>query len=74
MDILITMKKSTETKRTKKTAQSRRAEQPSLLLIQDQADNRWALDEETREVGRVGLAKARAALQATRPAHLDIAA
>lgn len=50
--------------------------QPQLLLIQDESprSHRWTLDEQTRESGRKGLAKARAALEATRPAHDDVAA
>lgn len=50
--------------------------QPQLLLVLDgpTAETHWQLDEETREIGRQGLAKARAALQAARPALLDIAA
>lgn len=50
--------------------------QPQLLLVSDEATdaNHWRLDSETREIGRQGLAKARAALKASRPAHLDLAA
>lgn len=48
--------------------------QPELLLISNEttSPSRWALDELTREVGRKGLAEARAALRS--PAHLDLAA
>lgn len=51
-------------------------QQPQLLLVADSTTDasHWRLDEETREIGRQGLAKARAALEASRPAHLDIAA
>lgn len=70
------------TKRTSETAITERVpRQPQLLLITDStstngadSDSRWTLDEETRETGRRGLAKARAALHATRPLHLDAAA
>lgn len=50
--------------------------QPQLLLVLDEAPDttHWRLDEETREIGRRGLAQARAALRAARPAHLDLAA
>ncbi len=50
--------------------------QPQLLLIIDDAPEptHWRLDEETREIGRQGLAKARAALRSARPTHLDLAA
>ena len=66
--ILVTM--------TTNTFKQTRSTQPQLLLINsvDQSRQPWALDDETRATGRRGLAKARAALQATRPAHLDIAA
>lgn len=48
--------------------------QPELLLISDAATpaSRWSLDEKTKEIGRKGLAEARAALR--QPAHLDLAA
>jgi len=48
--------------------------QPELLLISDETTDtsRWALDEHTKEVGRKGLAEARAALRT--PAHIDLAA
>ena len=48
--------------------------QPELLLISDEAPSptRWTLDERTREIGRKGLAEARAALRS--PAHADLAA
>jgi len=48
--------------------------QPELLLISDETTDtsRWALDEHTKEVGRKGLAEARAALRT--PAHVDLAA
>ncbi len=62
---------------TTKFTDSPRPEQPQLLLIsgdQENTNTRWSLDDETRETGRRGLAKARAALQATRPRHLDVAA
>ncbi len=50
--------------------------QPQLVLVLDTTTTsaHWQLDDETREIGRKGLAKARAALQAARPAPLDIAA
>ena len=61
MFILVTMEKTT---------------QPQLLLVLDEAPDsaHWRLDEETREIGRRGLAKARAALDASRPAYSDLAA
>lgn len=48
--------------------------QPELLLISDSTTpaSRWALDEKTKEIGRKGLAEARASLR--QPAHLDLAA
>ncbi len=66
------MKKSTETD----TAETPRIEQPRLALLADAPSEHqsWVLDEQTRKTGREGLAKARAALRATRPAHLDAAA
>ena len=54
-----------------------RTTQPQLLLVSDSSENStspWVLDDETRETGRRGLAKARAALRAARPPHLDAAA
>ena len=62
---------------TTKYSNSAKSDQPQLLLISgddNSTSSRWSLDDETRETGRRGLAKARAALQATRPRHLDIAA
>lgn len=62
---------------TTKTRPTDKATQPQLLLVSNSsttATGSWVLDEETRETGRRGLAKARAALQATRPAYLDAAA
>lgn len=73
MFILVTMTTNAPTK-TERTAQ------PQLLLVSNAdaetapSNSRWTLDAETRETGRRGLAKARAALRATRPPHLDIAA
>lgn len=63
-------------KATSTTTTSTKTTQPQLLLVtNDLATNSpWKLDEETRETGRRGLEKARAALRATRPAHLDVAA
>lgn len=48
--------------------------QPELLLISDASTpaSRWSLDDKTREIGRKGLAEARANLR--RPAHVDVAA
>lgn len=48
--------------------------QPELLLISDETTqaSRWALDEDTKKIGRKGLAEARAALR--QPAYLDQAA
>ena len=48
--------------------------QPELLLISDETTpaSRWSLDENTKKIGRKGLAEARAALR--QPAHLDAAA
>lgn len=70
--ILVTMttKYKTMTPTTPETTQ------PQLLLVLDTATEsaHWKLDDETREIGRQGLAKARAALQAARPAPLDMAA
>lgn len=70
------MKKSTQNTATKNSGGERAQHQPTLLLIEDtpKSASQWVLDEETRKAGRKGLAKARAALQATRPAHLDAAA
>lgn len=50
--------------------------QPQLLLISNdqEAQGRWVLDEQTRETGRKGLAKARAALRAIEPTHIEVAA
>jgi len=50
--------------------------QPELLLISDETTNvrRWKLDDQTREIGRKGIADARAVLSASRPAHLEQAA
>jgi len=64
------------TKRNSATTEQTRATQPQLLLVTDSAtsEQHWHLDDETREIGRQGLAKARAALDAARPSHLDLAA
>jgi len=61
---------------TKNTAFTpNRPSQPELLLLSsDSTPNRWQLDDRTKEIGRKGLAEARAALRAARPAHLDLAA
>lgn len=69
----------TTTRTSTNETNSATPQQPQLLLIssdtaESSSSTRWALDEETRETGRRGLAKARAALHATRPAHLDVAA
>lgn len=74
--IMIFMTTQTENATTSHTTNIARPDQPQLLLVTDTAhdERRWALDEETREAGRRGLAKARAALQATRPHHLEAAA
>ena len=70
------MKKSTENKSAKNAGGERSLHQSTLLLVEDapESTSHWVLDEQTRKTGRAGLAKARAALQATRPAHLDAAA
>lgn len=72
MFILVTM----TTKYTTMTPATPETTQPQLLLVLDTATEtaHWKLDDETREIGRQGLAKARAALQAARPAPLDMAA
>ncbi len=55
-------------------AKTKKINQPELLLISDEttSPSRWMLDERTKEIGRKGLAEARAALRS--PAHLDLAA
>ncbi len=65
---------NTTPKRTTNRPES--SSQPELLLVSDSptAGNRWQLDDRTKEIGRKGLAEARAALKAARPAHLDLAA
>ena len=40
-----------------------------ILIVDDPVP--WRLDEETREIGRKGLAQARAVLDASRPVPLD---
>ncbi len=59
-----------------RTARRQSVSQPELLLVSDTttSNNRWQLDDRTKEIGRKGLAEARAALKAARPAHLDLAA
>jgi hypothetical protein len=61
---------------TKSTSPQLAASQPQLLLVTDEktSANHWKLDDETRQVGFKGLAQARAVLQASRPAVLDLAA
>lgn len=61
---------------TKSTSPQRAASQPQLLLVTEDktSANHWKLDDETRQVGLKGLAQARAVLQASRPAVLDLAA
>ncbi len=61
---------------TKSTSPQPAASQPQLLLVTDEmtSANHWKLDAETRQVGLKGLAQARAVLQASRPAVLDLAA
>lgn len=58
---------------TKKITQ-KKTTQPELLLISDEttSPSRWTLDEQTKAVGRKGIAAARAALR--QPTHLDLAA
>jgi hypothetical protein len=48
-----------------KTNQPNRPNRPNQLILLD-AQPDWRLDERTRRVGREGLARARAALQASR--------
>ncbi len=45
-----------------------------LALVEAGPRQPWDLDEETRHIGRQGVANARAILRAARPVHLDIAA
>lgn len=61
---------------TKSTTPTPAASQAQLLLVTDETTsaNHWKLDDETRQVGLKGLAKARAVLEASRPAALDLAA
>ncbi|MDW3180341.1 MAG: hypothetical protein R8J94_23420 [Acidimicrobiia bacterium] len=61
---------------TKSTSPQRAASQTQLLLVTEEktSANHWKLDDETRQVGLKGLAQARAVLQASRPAVLDLAA
>jgi hypothetical protein len=62
--------------RTKSTSPQSAASQSQLLLVTDATTpaNHWKLDDETRQVGLKGLAQARAVLEASRPAVLDLAA
>jgi hypothetical protein len=64
------------TKRNSETKARTRTTEPQLLLVSDiqTSEQHWHLDDQTREIGRQGLAKARAALEAARPSHLDLAA
>jgi len=48
--------------------------QQQLPMSAARSDTPWKIDPETREIGRQGLAKARAVLEATRPTFLDLAA
>ena len=41
------------------------------LTLLSSEDSMWRIDEETREVGRKGIAEARAALQASRRSSID---
>lgn len=61
---------------TKSTTPQPAASQAQLLLVTDETTsaNHWKLDDETRQVGLKGLAQARAVLEASRPAALDLAA
>ena len=45
----------------------------SQLRLLDAADVNWKLDERTKEIGRRGLARARAALQAAAPQLAEVA-
>lgn len=45
----------------------------SQLRLLDATDVNWKLDERTKEIGRRGLARARAAMQATAPRLADAA-
>jgi len=61
---------------TKSTSPRISAVQAQLLLVTDETTSahHWQLDDETREIGRKGVAQARAILQATRSTSLDLAA
>jgi len=61
---------------TTKSAAERMAteHQEQLELMVERSAVSWKIDPETREIGRQGLANARAVLQATRPSFLDLAA
>jgi hypothetical protein len=61
---------------TKSTSPRTSAIQAQLLLVTDESTsaNHWQLDDETREIGRKGVAQARAILQSTRSTSLDLAA
>ena len=61
---------------TKSTSSQPAASQTQLLLVTDAttSPNHWKLDDETRQVGLRGVAQARAVLEASRPAQLDLAA
>lgn len=45
-----------------------------VLAVDNDRRSSWHIDDETREIGRRGLAHARAVLHASRPFPLDIAA
>jgi hypothetical protein len=61
---------------TKSTSPRTSAILAQLLLVTDESTpaNHWQLDDETREIGRKGVAQARAILQSTRSTSLDLAA
>lgn len=57
--------------------ESRRSAAPrpqQLELVVEHSDAPWRIDDETREIGRRGLAKARAVLDASRAPFADLAA